>query len=290
MQKNDSRSGLFYALATFSLWGVFPIYFKLLSSLSYVEIVAHRIVWSVLLLAVVLKFSRKFHRVKSVLKNKKTALTLFITALLITANWTIYIYGVEQGRIVDTSLGYFINPFFNMLLGVLILTEKLDAVGKISAAIVVAAIALQIYDAGELPLIALFLPASFALYGLIRKQIKIPSLEGLFIETAFVFPLAVVALFATVRVGESHFSVSWFGALIALSGLATVVPLLLFNAAAVRLNLSVLGYLQYISPSMQFLIAVLIYDEKVGILKSLSFVLIWTALLLISLKSIKKGK
>lgn len=290
MQKNDSRSGLFYALATFSLWGVFPIYFKLLSSLSYVEIVAHRIVWSVLLLAVVLKFSRKFHRVKSVLKNKKTALTLFITALLITANWTIYIYGVEQGRIVDTSLGYFINPFFNMLLGVLILKEKLDAVGKISAAIVVAAIALQIYDAGELPLIALFLPASFALYGLIRKQIKIPSLEGLFIETAFVFPLAVVALFATVRVGESHFSVSWFGALIALSGLATVVPLLLFNAAAVRLNLSVLGYLQYISPSMQFLIAVLIYDEKVGILKSLSFVLIWTALLLISLKSIKKGK
>lgn len=290
MQKNDSRSGLFYALATFSLWGVFPIYFKLLSSLSYVEIVAHRIVWSVLLLAVVLKFSHKFHRVKSVLKNKKTALTLFITALLITANWTIYIYGVEQGRIVDTSLGYFINPFFNMLLGVLILKEKLDAVGKISAAIVVAAIALQIYDAGELPLIALFLPASFALYGLIRKQIKIPSLEGLFIETAFVFPLAVVALFATVRAGESHFSVSWFGALIALSGPATVVPLLLFNAAAVRLNLSVLGYLQYISPSMQFLIAVLIYDEKVGILKSLSFVLIWTALLLISLKSIKKGK
>ena len=209
---------------------------------------------------------------------------------MITANWTIYIYGVEQGRIVDTSLGYFINPFFNMLLGVLILKEKLDAVGKISAAIVVAAIALQIYDAGELPLIALFLPASFALYGLIRKQIKIPSLEGLFIETAFVFPLAVVALFATVRAGESHFSVSWFGALIALSGPATVVPLLLFNAAAVRLNLSVLGYLQYISPSMQFLIAVLIYDEKVGILKSLSFVLIWTALLLISLKSIKKGK
>ena len=290
MQKNEEKSGLLFAISTFMLWGVFPVYFKLLNELGYIQIVAHRIFWSVVILTLILKFSHKFCNVVRILKNKKIAFLLFITALLITSNWTIYIYGVEVGKIVDTSLGYFINPFFNMLLGMIILKERLDKIGKIATIIVFIAICIQIYDAGKLPFISLLLPTSFALYALIRKQISIPSLEGLFIETIFVLPFAILALFFITSAGKSHFELSWFGLLIAFSGPATVLPLLLFNEATKRLNLTTIGYLQYISPTMQLLIAVFIYGEFISELKFVSFSLIWIALLIVTLNSLKKEK
>ena len=290
MQKNENKSGLLYGLATFSLWGIFPIYFKLLNSLSYLEIVAHRIIWSVILLIILLKFTNKLKQTYQILKNKKTALSLLLTGILITSNWTIYVYGVEAERIVDTSLGYFINPFFNMILGVLVLREKLSTSAKIATIIVMIAIGVQIYDAGGLPFISLILPTTFAFYSLIRKKINVPSLEGLLAETIFVLPFAIAAIFYTSNLSTAHFGFSWFGVLIALSGPATVLPLLLFNEAAKRLKLSTIGYLQYISPSLQLLIAILIYNESVGELKLISFGLIWIALGIVTLTSIRKGK
>ena len=278
MQKNENKSGLLYGLATFSLWGIFPIYFKLLNSLSYLEIVAHRIIWSVILLIILLKFTNKLKQTYQILKNKKTALPLLLTGILITSNWTIYVYGIEAERIVDTSLGYFINPFFNMILGVLVLREKLSTSAKIATIIVMIAI------------ISLILPTTFAFYSLIRKKINVPSLEGLLAETIFVLPFAIAAIFYTSNLSTAHFGFSWFGVLIALSGPATVLPLLLFNEAAKRLKLSTIGYLQYISPSLQLLIAILIYNESVGELKLISFSLIWIALSIVTLTSIRKGK
>ncbi len=290
--KNQTKIGLIYGLSVFIIWGVFPIYFKQLGALSATEIVAHRIVWSVMLLFLLLKFGRKLGAAKKILSNKKTTFWLFVTGLLIAANWWIYVYAVNIGKIVETSLGYFINPLVNMLLGVLILKEKLSRAGKFAVGIVFVAIGVQIYDAGGLPIISIILPITFGFYSLIRKRLSVPSLEGLFVETALIAPIALVALFFVAASGQNHFSFSWFGLLIALCGPATVVPLLLFNSAATRLNLSTIGYLQYISPSMQLLLAVFYYGEQVSALKALSFLLIWSALAVVSFSAIysKKSK
>jgi len=179
-----------------------------------------------------------------------------------------------------------------MLLGVLILKEKLSRAGKFAVGIVFVAIGVQIYDAGGLPIISIILPITFGFYSLIRKRLSVPSLEGLFVETALIAPIALVALFFVAASGQNHFSFSWFGLLIALCGPATVVPLLLFNSAATRLNLSTIGYLQYISPSMQLLLAVFYYGEQISALKALSFLLIWSALAVVSFSAIysKKSK
>ena len=290
--KNQAKIGFICALAAFITWGVFPIYFKQLNALSANEIVAHRIVWSVLLLFLLLKFSRKLGAAKKILGNKKTAFWLFVTGLLIGANWWIYIYAVNIGKIVEASLGYFINPLVNMLLGVIILKEKLTRAGKFALGVVFVAIGVQIYDAGGLPVISIILPITFGFYSLIRKRLGVPSFEGLFAETALIAPIALAALFFVAASGQNHFSFSWFGLFIALCGPATVVPLLLFNSAATRLNLSTIGYLQYISPSMQLLLAVFYYGEPVSALKALSFLLIWSALAVVSFSAIysKKSK
>ena len=179
-----------------------------------------------------------------------------------------------------------------MLLGVIILKEKLTRAGKFALGVVFVAIGVQIYDAGGLPVISIILPITFGFYSLIRKRLGVPSFEGLFVETALIAPIALVALFFVAASGQNHFSFSWFGLFIALCGPATVVPLLLFNSAATRLNLSTIGYLQYISPSMQLLLAVFYYGEPVSALKALSFLLIWSALAVVSFSAIysKKSK
>lgn len=284
---NQQHKGIILALSTFLMWGVFPVYFKLLDGVHSLQILAHRIFWSFLLLFILLIFLRRLHNIRRLLKVKKAIMWLLLSGTLISANWGIFIYAVEQGKILETSLGYFINPFFSILLGAIVLGEKLSLPAKISIIIVMIAICLQIYTLGGLPFISIFLPLSFALYGLIRKKITIPALEGLFIETSLMAPFALIFLIYTTINGNSGFGLHTTGGLLLLSGLVTVLPLLTFTSATHRLPLSTIGFMQYISPSISMIIAVLIYKENLDNYKLLSFILIWIGLIITTLSSLK---
>ena len=288
----NENLGYFLALATFFMWGVFPIYFKFLDHVGAVQVLAHRIVWSAIILFFLLYFSHKLKQVFRLLKIKKVVLNLLMSGALISINWGVFIWAVERGEILETSLGYFINPLFSILLGWIFLREKLSLASKISLLIVFVAIGVQIYDLGSLPFISLLLPASFAFYGLIRKKVRVPSIHGLFIETMLTLPFASAYLVYLWQIGEAKLAIDSTGFLLAFSGFVTILPLLCFNAAALRLKLSTLGFFQYLSPSISFLVAIFLYNEPLGMLKLASFVLIWAGLAINIIASLnhKKGR
>lgn len=288
----NENLGYFLALATFFMWGVFPIYFKFLDHVGAVQVLAHRIVWSAIILFFLLYFSHKLKQVFRLLKIKKVVLNLLMSGALISINWGVFIWAVERGQILETSLGYFINPLFSILLGWIFLREKLSLASKISLLIVFVAIGVQIYDLGSLPFISLLLPASFAFYGLIRKKVRVPSIHGLLIETMLTLPFASAYLVYLWQIGEAKLAIDSTGFLLAFSGFVTILPLLCFNAAALRLKLSTLGFFQYLSPSISFLVAIFLYNEPLGMLKLASFVLIWAGLAINIIASLnhKKGR
>ena len=260
----DAQKGFVLSLATFIMWGVFPIYFKWIDGVDAVQILAHRIVWSFVLLFLYLWFSRRLRSVQLLLRNKKTLLALMTTGVLISTNWGVFIYAVGKNQILETSLGYFVNPFFSILLGALLLGEKLGTTAKIASGLVLVSIAIQIYALGKLPLISLILPVSFALYGFIRKKIDVPSFAGLLIETAIIMPFALLFLIWSAKTGQS--------------GLVTILPLLTYTAATHFLPLSTLGFMQYISPTISMLVAVFLYNEPLSLSKLFGFALIWLGL------------
>ncbi|MBR6026065.1 MAG: EamA family transporter RarD [Neisseriaceae bacterium] len=284
---SQQKQGIILALATFIMWGVFPIYFKLLSNVNPVTILANRIIWSFVLLFILLIGLRRLHNIRRLLHLKKVTAWLLLSGSLISCNWGIFIYAVEQGQILETSLGYFINPFFSILLGALVLGEKLSTIAKIATFIVLIAIGIQIYAMRGLPFIAIILPLTFALYGLIRKKITIPPLEGLFIETALITPLAIAFLIYTnISITAINIEQNTLLLLI-LSGAVTVFPLLTFIAATHRLPLSTIGFMQYISPSISLLVAVFLYHEHLDTYKLISFILIWLSLLMTTITSLR---
>ena len=275
---NKEQKGIAFALSTFFMWGVFPVYFKLLADIGAVQVLAHRILWSAIILFALLYFSSKLRQVFRLLSLKKVALNLLASGVLISINWGVFIWAVERGQILETSLGYFINPLFSILLGAIFLKERLSKASKISLFIVVIAICVQIYDLGSLPFVSLILPASFAFYGLIRKKVRVPSIHGLFVETMLTLPFALGFLLYLWSVGEARLDFDSTGFLLAFSGVVTILPLLTFNSAAKYLRLSTLGFFQYLSPSISFLVAIFLYNEPLGMLKLASFVLIWASL------------
>lgn len=285
---NKEQKGIAFALSTFFMWGVFPIYFKLLADVGAVQVLAHRIVWSAIILFALLYFGSKLRQVFRLLSIKKVALNLLASGVLISINWGVFIWAVERGQILETSLGYFINPLFSILLGAIFLKERLSKASKISLFIVVIAICVQIYDLGSLPFISLILPASFAFYGLIRKKVRVPSIHGLFVETMLTLPFALGFLLYLWSVGEARLDFDSTGFLLAFSGVVTILPLLTFNSAAKYLRLSTLGFFQYLSPSISFLVAIFLYNEPLGMLKLASFVLIWASLAINIIYNLKK--
>ena len=285
---NKEQKGIAFALSTFFMWGVFPIYFKLLADVGAVQVLAHRIVWSAITLFALLYFSSKLRQVFRLLSIKKVALNLLASGVLISINWGVFIWAVERGQILETSLGYFINPLFSILLGAIFLKERLSKASKISLFIVVIAICVQIYDLGSLPFISLILPASFAFYGLIRKKVRVPSIHGLFVETMLTLPFALGFLLYLWSVGEARLDFDSTGFLLAFSGVVTILPLLTFNSAAKYLRLSTLGFFQYLSPSISFLVAIFLYNEPLGMLKLASFMLIWASLAINIIYNLKK--
>lgn len=286
----NSKKALFCGVATFVMWGLFPVYFKLMSDLNSLEILAHRIIWSIFFLSIIIKYSDEFKRLKRYIQRPKILKILLITGALIATNWGIYIYAINSNKILETSLGYFINPILSILFGAIFLKEKLSFATKFSILLALFAIMIQVYAIGRIPFISIFLPLSFAIYGFIKKQVKIPAIEGLFIETMMMFPFAILFVSFLGVNGNSSFGLTLKGVLLIGAGLATILPLITFNIAAQGLRLTTIGFLQYISPLIGIFLAVFVYGEELGIYKIISFSIIWLSLIIVSFEGLKRNK
>ncbi len=276
-----ARAGLFYGLAAYGLWGVLPIYFKLLQAVPSVDIVAHRIVWSLLVLAILVFIAKAWDQVRAAISNRKTLGLLLITALLIGNNWLLYVYAINSGHILAGSLGYYLNPLANILLGRFILKERLSALQWTAVAIAAGGIAVLALGALGTLWISLSLCFSFATYGLLRKIIHVESLAGLTVETALLFPLALGWLLLGGAEGRPMLGTGGQETMLLIAaGIVSTVPLLCFTAAARRLAYSTVGMLQFIAPTLQFLLAVAVYDEPFTTSHAIAFGCIWTALAL----------
>lgn len=278
------NKGFHYAAAAYTLWGFFPIFWKALQAAPALEILAHRVVWSLGFVLLVMAFRKRWTWLRPALHNKRILLTFLATGTLLSINWFTYIWGVNAGYIVETSLGYFINPLINVLLGVIFLGERMR--GWQWTAVSLAAIGVLYLTIlyGSLPWIALTLAFSFGFYGLLRKTAALESLEGLGLETAVMFFPALAYLVYLELVGKGSFGHvdGTISLLLTLAGVITAVPLWLFAMGARQVTLVTLGLLQYIAPTLQFLIGVFIYDESFSRSQLIGFGLIWLALLLYS--------
>jgi chloramphenicol-sensitive protein RarD len=277
----NARRGLYYGLAAYGLWGVLPIYFKALADVAPIDIVAHRIIWSLPFLALLLSIAAGWREVRQALASRRTMALLLLTALLIGVNWLLYVYAVVSGRILAGSLGYYLNPLMNVLLGRIVLKERLSGLQWAAVASAAAGIsALAIGALGQL-WISLALAVSFGTYGLLRKIAPVDAVAGLAIETGLLFPIAAAWLAWGLAAGQPSFGDGGATtALLVLGGLVTMTPLLLFTGAARRLRYSTLGMLQFIAPTLQFLIAVLLYGEAFTTAHAIAFGAIWAALAL----------
>ncbi|WP_249976136.1 EamA family transporter RarD [Vreelandella olivaria] len=282
----DAVKGVMFGLTAYTMWGCFPLFFALFDGIPAFEILIHRILWSCLFLVGLISVLRRWPPVVAALVHPKRLGRVLACALLIAFNWGIYIYAVESKQVLQASLGYFLTPLVNVALGMLVLREIMARLQLVALGLASLAIAIQFVMLGELPWISLLLGLSFGSYGLFRKQIPLDGLSGLFVETLLLFPLALMALTWLSWQGESHFSHDTFTSiLLMVSGVLTALPLMAFAGAARRLRLSTLGFLMYINPSIQFLIALLIFGEPLGMVQLATFMMIWAGLALYSWSS-----
>ncbi|WP_421171095.1 EamA family transporter RarD [Aeromonas dhakensis] len=292
MQQHVQRQGVIYALCAYTLWGLAPIYFKTIAAVPAAEILTHRMIWSCALLLVLTLLGRQWHKVQAVLRQPKVLLTLAFTSITVGGNWLLFIWAINNGHMLDASLGYYINPLFNVLLGMLFLSEKLRRLQWWAVGLAAIGVAIQIIAFGSLPWIALVLASSFAIYGLIRKKLALDALTGLLIETLIILPPAAIYLWGIADSPTSHLTQNdWYlNLLLIAAGAVTTAPLLCFTAAATRLKLSTLGFFQYIGPSLMFILAVTLYGEALALDKMITFAFIWSALVLFSLDGLRSGK
>lgn len=276
--------GALYAALAFTLWGVFPLYFRQIANVPPSEILVHRIVWSLVFLLAVLTLRRQWAWCKPLLRQSKVLATFAASAVLLSANWLIYIWAVHNSHVIDASLGYFINPLVNVLLGYTVLHERLRRVQWVALAIAAAGVLWLTLLAGRLPWIALALAGSFGAYGLLRKVATLGALEGLTLETLILAPFAIALLGIGMQQGTSVFpspdALTNFWLLAA--GPITAIPLLLFAAGARRISLTTLGLLQYIGPTLQLALGVWLFREPFSPARLIGFALIWLALALYS--------
>jgi len=276
--------GMLYAALAFLAWGLFPLYFKALRSIPAQEILAHRMAWSMLFLAAVLLWRRQWSWLAAVARQPRVLAGFAASALLLSTNWGIYIWAVNHDRVVDASLGYFINPLVNVVLGSVLLKERMRPLQWSAVALAAAGVVWLTWVAGHPPWISLALGLTFGFYGLLRKTAALGALEGLSLETMLLFPFAGGYLLWLAQAGENSFAAAapLPQALLALSGPVTAIPLLMFAAAARRLPLSLLGLMQYVVPTMQLLLGVWLYHEPFGTGRLIGFALIWGGLVLYS--------
>ena len=283
MSDNRTIQGVYFALAANMFWGIVPIYFKWIDHVSPLEILAHRIVWALILLICILAYTGDLKELRVSIARLPT---LFLTAMLLMINWLVFIYAIVNQNITETSLGYFINPLVSVFLAVLFLQERLRRMQWVAIVIATAGIAIQLILFGHMPWLALGLAFSFGFYGLLRKNLGLHAIAGLAIEILIVAPFALAYI-----VWIAHRQTMTFGndididLLLMLGGFVTSFPLLCFAAAVIRLPLSVIGMFQYIAPTISLVIALLIYNEEFGIDRLVTFGCIWVALLLFTVEA-----
>ncbi len=280
-QNQDStRTGVIFGLAAYLTWGSFPVFFKALEGAAPLEIVCHRIVWSVVFLLVLVTSRHQLGQVMMAMRNRQNLLTLCGSTLLIATNWLVFIYAVQHGEVLQSSLGYFITPLISVLLGYIFLRERLNRWQQLSTLLALLGVLNLTFHHSQLPWIALVLATSFGLYGLLRKIAQVEAMVGLTIETLLLGPIALGYLVYLSMQQESVFLMGSLrlDLLLPLSGVVTAIPLILFVVAARRLQLTTIGFLQYITPSLHFILAVWLYNEPFSLGHLISFLLIWAGL------------
>lgn len=291
---NDDKAaatGLLAGITAFLFWGLAPLYFKLLDGISAPEILAHRSVWSLVLAIVILLLIGKFPDFTTTLRDSRKMRTLALSTLLIGSNWLVFIWAITNAHLLDASLGYYINPLINVLLGVLVLGERLRRLQWLAVGLAAAGIAHELWQFGRVPVVSLFLACSFGLYGLVRKRAPVESLTGLAVETLYMLPLALGFLLWSASPTSNLLNNSWqLNGLLLLTGPITLTPLLLFNIAARRLNLSTVGFLQYLAPTLMLLIATLLFGEPFGEGKLVTFAFVWVGLALYTLDALAQRR
>jgi chloramphenicol-sensitive protein RarD len=289
---DERRLGVVSGLAAYATWGLFPLYFPLLEPAGGLEIVAHRVLWSLAFVGILLTVTRRWSQVRALATDGRRLLVLAGAAVLIAANWLVFVYGVNSGHVVETSLGYFINPLVSVLLGVVVFTERLRPLQWAAVAVAALAVAVLTVDYGRPPWIALTLALTFGLYGVMKKLVRVDAAPGLFVETALMALPAAVVLGVLHAAGGETFGNAGAGnaVLLASSGIATAIPLLLFATAARRIPLSTVGLLQYVCPLMQLAIGVFAYDEPMPPARLAGFAIVWVALAVFTADSLRHAR
>jgi chloramphenicol-sensitive protein RarD len=289
---DERRLGTLAGLGAYALWGLFPLYFPLLEPAGGLEIVAHRVVWSLLFIGLLLTVVRRWSLVRAAVSDRRRMLVLTGAAVLISANWLVFVYGVNSGHVVETSLGYFINPLVSVLLGVVVFSERLRPLQWRAVGLAAVAVTVLTVDYGRPPWIALSLAFTFGLYGVMKKLVRVEAAPGLFLETAIVALPALVVLGVLHGQGEGTFGNlgALHTVLLVLSGVATAIPLLLFAAAARRIPLSTVGLLQYLTPCMHLTIGVFVYGEPMPPVRLAGFALVWAALAVFTADSLRHAR
>lgn len=289
---SEQRRGFGFGLIAYLIWGIFPLYWKLLDSSGAVELLAHRILWALLTIVALVLVRRRSGQVRALLADPRRRWPLIAASVLISVNWGVYIWGVNHDRIVETSLGYFITPLFTVLLGVIILKERLRVAQWIAVGIAFLAVAGLTIENGRPPWVSIILTFSFGFYGFVKKKAGAGAIEGMAIESATIAPFALIAILVLGFQGSSTVTHEGPGylVLVLLTGPLTAVPLLLFGAAATRISLTTLGLLNYITPIMQFIVGVVVFHEQMTTMRWAGFGLVWLALTIFTWDSMARRR
>ncbi|WP_147804977.1 EamA family transporter RarD [Alkalicoccus halolimnae] len=294
VQQNERSQGITAGIGAYSLWGLLPIYWKWIDHVPAFEVLAHRIVWSLLFLIGLFILLKRLpllaEDLRYIAAHPKIVVGILTSAFFISINWVLFIWAVANERIVEVSLGYYINPLINVLLGVLFFKESLSTRQRSAVGLAFLGVLILTFSFGTVPYIALTLAFSFGMYGLVKKQTQIGAMTGLIIETLFMMPFALGYLLFVHETasGIMHAGTGWTPLLLAGTGIATAIPLLLFGSAAKKIALSLLGFLQYIAPTTMLILGVVFYGEPFTTVHLISFILIWSALLLYSIRPKKQ--
>ena len=285
----QQRQGYLFALTAFTLWAIGPVYFKWVGALPALDILAYRVVWSLVLTLIIIALSRRWRPLWSALCNPKIRLSLLASSLIIGTNWGVFIWAINDNQMLSASLGYYINPLINILLGMIFFAERLDRIKKIAAALCLVAVLFELIRFGELPWVALALATSFGHYGLVRKKLAVDSFVGMALETGLLLPIALIyLLFATSSSANFFTNDPFTNFQLFIAGPVTMIPLICFAAAANQMPLSTIAFFQYIGPSGMFLLAVFVYNEPLEPAKLVTFGIIWSALALLVWDAVHK--
>jgi chloramphenicol-sensitive protein RarD len=291
---SEGRRGAAFGFSAYLLWGIFPLYFRLLDRAGALEILLHRVLWSLIICVILIAATSAGAEIRAILASGRQLLVLGTAAVAIAVNWGVYIYAVNSGQVIEASLGYFINPLVTVALGVIVLRERLRPLQWIAVGVSVLAVAVLTVDYGHPPYLALTLACSFGTYGLLKNRVgaRVGAVAGLTTETLVLAPAAAIAVIVMAANGHSSFTENppWQALLLASTGLITVIPLLLFASAARRVPLTTMGLLQYLTPVLQLLCGVLLLGEQMAASRWAGFGLVWAALVLLTIDSLRTAR